>query len=631
MNLLSLTMFFPLLGYIMLALSQGKCSKNISAIIGIGSISISACITMYIVFDFFYYVYNYNALVFVQKLWKWFSISDLHVFMSFRLDGLSLTMLSMIVGIGLIIHIYAAWYMNEYTGYSRFFAYTNLFMFNMILLVLSDNLLLMYFGWEGVGFCSYLLIGFYYFNEKNGIAAFKAFIMTRLGDICLMCALFIIYHQYHTLSFSELLILQQQCVLNDISNSIKWVPYMLLIGAIVKSAQFPFHTWLTSAMVGPTPASALIHAATMVTSGVYLIVRMGDFFLMIPNVLYLVGVFGAITLILSSCSALLQSDIKKILAYSTVSQVGYMFLALGGGHWIAAIFHLVIHAFFKALLFLAAGSLIYVCSGEQNIFKMRVFYKSVPLIYICFLIGGASLSAFPIITAGFYSKELILSSALVNHDYFFWISGLVGAFLTSVYIFRMIFVIFHGKKKIESYLYNNVFCQNFPLIVLLVLSTCIGALIESPLSNILLNTTNICNDKGIYFEIISGILVFFGIWVASYFWLNTSYYVEITNRGNLLTEIIMRYIIVLCYYGWGVDKIYKIIFVRPYLFIVNKLFHYDSVDIISRIIISLFCWVKNSFKYSVNGELNWYIASINVGAVIVLVIVLSRMYICNFY
>lgn len=626
MNLLSLIELFPLLGFIILALSQGKWSNNISTIIGVGSIGMSMCIFMYVIFDFFHNTYDYTTFVFIQKIWTWFSINDLCIVVSFRLDRLSLTMLSMIIGIGFIIHIYAAWYMNRYEGYSRFFAYTNLFMFNMILLVLSDNLLLMYFGWEGVGFCSYLLIGFYYSDIKNGMAAFKAFIMTRFGDICLICAFFIVYDQYHTLSISELLTLQQQYVSQNISSNITtWISSLLLIGAIAKSAQFPLHTWLVSAMVGPTPVSALIHAATMVTSGVYLINRMGNFFLVSPNVLYIVGVIGAVTLVFSSFSALLQKDIKKILAYSTMSQIGYMFLALGGGHWFTAIFHLVVHAFFKALLFLSAGSLIYVCAQEQNIFKMGGLYKSIPLIYICFVIGGASLSAFPIITAGFYSKELILFKLLLNHDYFFWISGVIGAFLTPVYIFRMIFIIFHGNRKIKPYLYENSFCQNFPLIVLLLLSTCIGGYVKLFFSDILFNTTDIFFYGKMYFEIISGILVFFGIWIASCFWLNVVSFSKKIKKIFFLKETIMRCIVLLCYNGWGFDRIYNLIFIKPYLFIVKKLSQYDPIDSILNRILSLFCWIKHGLKYSVNGELNWYIASINIGAVIILVIVLSRM------
>lgn len=627
MNLISLIILFPLLGFITLAYSQGKWSNNISAMIGVGSIIISACFTTYVIFNFFCNVHeNRNAFLFVQDLWTWFSVNDLNVVVSLRLDGLSLSMLSMIVSIGLIIHIYASWYMKQYEGYSRFFSYTNLFMFNMILLVLSDNLLLMYFGWEGIGFCSYLLIGFYYLDSKNGIQAFKAFIMTRIGDVFLICALFIIYDQYHTLSISKLLLLQQQyCIVND---SAVWISCMLLIGAIVKSAQFPLQHWLVNAMVGPTPVSALIHAATMVTSGVYLINRMNSFFVVTPNILYIVGIIGVITLILFSCSALLQSDIKKILAYSTISQIGYMFLAIGGGHWVASIFHLMTHAFFKSLLFLATGSLICICAQERNIFKMGGLYKSIPLIYICFLVGGASLSAFPIITAGFYSKELILLKTLYSHNYFFWISGLIGAFLTSVYVFRMIFIIFHGRKRIDPHTLDRDFCQIFSLVILLLCSTCIGGLVKFPLLNIILDDiTNICDYKKIYFEIISGILVIFGIWVASYFWLNIFYCRNKKSRNFLMRDsTIKRYIILLCYYGWGLDKICKIICIKPYLYLVNRLFRYDRIDLISNIIVSLFFWMQNFLKYSVNGKLNWYISSINIGAIITLIIMLLHIY-----
>lgn len=629
MNLISLIILGPLLGFFILACSQGRWSHRVVASIGVGSIAISAGITIYVIFDFFYNICSdYHNFVFIQELWTWFVINDLRAVISLRLDGLSLAMLSMIVGIGLVIHIYAVWYMKRYEGYSRFFSYTNFFMFNMILLVLSDNLLLMYFGWEGVGFCSYLLIGFCHLNIKNGMAARKAFIMTRCGDICLIFALFMIYDQYHTLSLSELLVLQRSC---NVSNNIAvWISCMLLIGALVKSAQIPLQSWLIAAMVGPTPVSALIHAATMVTSGVYLISRMNSFFLGTPSVLYIVGMIGAITVLLFSCSALLQSNIKKILAYSTISQIGYMFIALGGGHWVAAIFHLITHAVFKALLFLAAGSLIYVCGQEQNIFKMGGLYKSVPLIYICFLVGGASLSAFPIVTAGFYSKELILLQTLSNHDYFFWISGLIGAFLTSMYVFRMIFIIFHGQRRMEPYIFDNNFFQSFPLIILLLCSTCIGGWVKLPLLAILFDdaNNNIFNYEKIYFEIISSILIIFGIWVASYFWLHVFFDRNKKIRYSSVKNVVTRYIMILCYYGWGFHRVFKIAFIQPYLFVVHQLVRCDLAHILSNIIISLFYWIRDGLECSVNGKLNWYISSINIGAIIVLFIILTYMQLC---
>lgn len=623
MNLLVLTILAPLLGFITLAISQGKWSENISSIIGVGTIGVSVLVTIRIIFDFCCNSNNCVPFVFVQELWTWFAINALYITVALRLDGLSLIMLSLVIGIGFIIHLYAIWYMRGCEGYSRFFAYTNLFMANMVLLVLSDNLLLMYFGWEGVGLCSYLLIGFYYSDYRNGIAALKAFIITRVGDIFLICALFMIYDHYHTLSFSKLLTLDLKCSSYHVFNDITWISFMVLVGAIGKSAQLPLQTWLTSAMVGPTPVSALIHAATMVTSGVYLIIRMNNFFLMTPSILYLTGVIGSLTLVLFSCSALFQSNIKKILAYSTISQIGYMFLALGGQHWDAAIFHLVTHAFFKALLFLAAGSLIYACKYEQNIFKMGGLYKYIPFIYVCFLLGGASLSGVPIITAGVYSKEMIMLKTLANHDYFFLLSGLIGMLLTSIYTFRMIFIVFHGERKIKPRVCNRI-TQNLPLIFLLLLSTFIGGWIKLPdlTDTSIINVGEMYSYSQTYFEIISGLLVIFGIWLASIFWLDSLYKITRQVVEPRVTEVVERYMVLLCYYGWGFDWFYKLVFVKPYLFITKKLSYSDPMDVTVNIIIALLRWLKNGLTCSENGKLNWYIVSMNIGAVMILIVIL---------
>lgn len=278
------------------------------------------------------------------------SVGDFNIGFNLVLDGLSLTMLSVVTGVGFLIHMYASRYMRGEEGYSRFFAYTNLFIASMVVLVLADNLLLMYLGWEGVGLCSYLLIGFYYTDPKNGAAAMKAFVVTRVGDVFLAFALFILYNELGTLNFREMVELAP-AHFADGNNMLMWATLMLLGGAVGKSAQLPLQTWLADAMAGPTPVSALIHAATMVTAGVYLIARTHGLFLMTPEVLHLVGIVGAVTLLLAGFAALVQTDIKRVLAYSTMSQIGYMFLALGVQAWDAAIFHLMTHAFFKALLF----------------------------------------------------------------------------------------------------------------------------------------------------------------------------------------------------------------------------------------------------------------------------------------
>ncbi|PLK59399.1 NADH-quinone oxidoreductase subunit L, partial [Candidatus Palibaumannia cicadellinicola] len=484
MNLIYFIILSPLLGFLLLAFSQGRWSNNVTATIGVGSIGLAALTTAWILLVSGGYL---STIVFHQPLWTWISVANFRIVFALSLDQLSLTMLSIITGVGFLIHLYASWYMRGDEGYSRFFAYTNLFIASMALLVLADNLLLMFFGWEVVGLCSYLLIGFYYTDSKNGNAAMKSFIVTRIGDVLLALALFFLYYQLGTLNCQEMMVLASQNIA-DGSQVINYATLLLLGGAVGKSAQLPLQTWLADAMAGPTPVSALIHAATMVTAGVYLIIRTHGLFLLAPYVLNMVGFIGAVTLVIASCSALVQTDLKKILAYSTMSQIGYMFLALGVQAWDAAIFHLMTHAFFKALLFLCSGSIILACHHEQNIFNISGggLRKSRPLIYLCFLVGCAALSALPVFTAGFYSKEEILFGALANGHSTLMLVGLFGEFLTSMYTFRMLFVLFHGKEPMKAYSFRN---QNFnyylPLIVLLILSTYIGAWLIQPLVNTL--------------------------------------------------------------------------------------------------------------------------------------------------
>ncbi|MDU2734330.1 MAG: NADH-quinone oxidoreductase subunit L, partial [Mixta calida] len=336
MNLLYLTILLPLIGFALLAFSRGRWSENLSATVGVGSIGLAALVTAWVGIDFF----NQGRAPFTQALWTWMHVGNFNIGVTLTLDGLSFTMLSVVTGVGFFIHMFASWYMRGEEGYSRFFAYTNLFIASMVVLVLADNLLLMYLGWEGVGLCSYLLIGFYYTNPDNGKAAMKAFIITRVGDVFLAFALFILYNELGTLNFREMVELAPAHFAAD-NHMLQWATLMLLGGAVGKSAQLPLQTWLADAMAGPTPVSALIHAATMVTAGVYLIARTHGLFLMTPEVLHLVGIVGAVTLVLAGFAALVQTDIKRVLAYSTMSQIGYMFLALGVQAWDAAIFHLM--------------------------------------------------------------------------------------------------------------------------------------------------------------------------------------------------------------------------------------------------------------------------------------------------
>ena len=339
----------------------------------------------------------------------------------------------------------------------------------------------------------------------------KAFIVTRVGDVLMLIGLFILFQEFGTLHIQTLLELAPT---HDHQAALQLAALMLLGGAVGKSAQIPLQTWLADAMAGPTPVSALIHAATMVTAGVYLIARTHTLFELSPDVLYLVGVVGALTLLMAGFSALAQTDIKRILAYSTMSQIGYMFLALGVGAFDAAIFHLMTHAFFKALLFLSAGSVIIATHHEQDIFRLGGLRKSLPLVYACFLVGGGALAALPFITAGFYSKDEILWQDLAAHKPEFVIAGLIGALLTSLYIFRLIFTVFHGKEKVHAHADRSV-SQVVPLVILGVLSTAVGALIHPPLAGLFPPSPGTGQEEGKHLlELISIAIACSGVVIA---------------------------------------------------------------------------------------------------------------------
>ncbi|MBQ4772457.1 NADH-quinone oxidoreductase subunit L [Pectobacterium versatile] len=613
MNLLYLTILFPLLGFLLLAFSRGRWSENTSATVGVGSIGLAALVTAWVVADFMGQQHG-GVTFFNQHLWTWMAVGNFDISVTLTLDGLSVTMLSVVTGVGFFIHLFASWYMRGEEGYSRFFAYTNLFIASMVVLVLADNLLLMYLGWEGVGLCSYLLIGFYYTNPKNGAAAMKAFIVTRVGDVFLAFALFILYKELGTLNFRELMVLAPQ-KLAEGSPEITWATLMLLGGAVGKSAQLPLQTWLADAMAGPTPVSALIHAATMVTAGVYLIARTNGLFLMAPDVLHLVGIVGAVTLVLAGFAALVQTDIKRVLAYSTMSQIGYMFLALGVQAWDAAIFHLMTHAFFKALLFLSSGSVILACHHEQNIFKMGGLRKTIPLVYVCFLVGGAALAALPLVTAGFFSKDEILAGAWANGHINLMVAGLAGAFMTSLYTFRMIFIVFHGEEKTKAHAGKGI-SHHLPLVVLMILSTFIGAMIVPPLHGVLPATTELEHGQLMTLEITSGVVAIAGILLAAVLWLGKRQAVN-----SIAKSAPGRFFSTWWFHAWGFDWLYDHVFVKPYLAIA-KLLQRDPLNALMTLPATVTRWGNRGLALSANGQLRWYVASMGFGAVLVLALLL---------
>jgi NADH-quinone oxidoreductase subunit L len=613
MNLLFLTCVFPLLGWFLLAFSRGRFSENLSALIGVGSVGLSALIAAWVIVQF-----NLNPPpngVFTQVLWQWMSVAGFAPSFTLYLDGLSVTMLGVVNGVGFLIHLFASWYMRGEEGYSRFFAYTNLFIFSMLLLVLGDNLLMLYFGWEGVGLCSYLLIGFYFKHTANGNAALKAFIVTRIGDVFMAIGLFILFLHLGTLNIQELMLLAPQRYVEG--DSWLWIATLMLLGgAVGKSAQLPLQTWLADAMAGPTPVSALIHAATMVTAGVYLIARTHGLFLLTPDILELVGIVGGVTLVLAGFAALVQTDIKRILAYSTMSQIGYMFLALGVGAWDAAIFHLMTHAFFKALLFLASGAVINACHHEQNIFKMGGLWKKLPLAYASFIVGGAALAALPLITAGFYSKDEILWEAFASGHQWLLYAGLAGAFLTSLYTFRLIFIAFHGEQQTEAHAGHGV-AHWLPLVTLIVLSTFIGALISPPLAGVLPQSVGHAGGEAKHsLEIASGAIAIIGIVLAALLFL---------GKRSFATAVAQsapgRFLSAWWFAAWGFDWLYDKLFVQPYLLLCRLLGH-DPIDRSIGLIPRLARGGNALLASSETGQVRWYATSIAGGAVLVLAVLL---------
>ncbi|MCY9821928.1 NADH-quinone oxidoreductase subunit L [Aeromonas media] len=613
MSLLYLTFLFPLLGWLVLAFSIGRLGERSAALIGVGCIGLSALTTLWVGIDFFGNMPEGG--VYTQTLWQWMSVGSFTPTFRLALDGLSLTMLGVVTGVGFFIHLFASWYMRGEEGYSRFFTYTNLFIASMVFLVLADDLLFVYLGWEGVGLCSYLLIGFYYRNPANGAAALKAFVVTRVGDVFLAIGLFVLYRELGTLNIHELLV-RTPAMFAEGSAALSFACLMLLGGAVGKSAQLPLQTWLADAMAGPTPVSALIHAATMVTAGVYLIARTHGLFLLAPEILHLVALVGAITLVLAGFAALVQTDIKRILAYSTMSQIGYMFLALGVGAWEGAIFHLMTHAFFKALLFLSAGAVIVATHHEQNIFKMGGLRKSLPLVYACFLVGGSALAALPLVTAGFYSKDAILWQVQASGQSALLWAGLGGAFLTSLYTFRLIFIAFHGKVQTEAHAGHGL-AHQLPLLVLLVLSTGVGALIVPPLAGVLPAGPGDHIEEGRHaLEVASGIVAIAGIALAAVLFLGErrlAKQIAESGPGRLLST--------LWFNAWGFDWLYDWLWVKPYL-LTTRLLGKDPLDRMMNLPAVLAQGGHQLLAWTVSGKLRWYAASMGMGAALILALLL---------
>jgi NADH-quinone oxidoreductase subunit L len=607
----------PLGAFVILTVTRGALPEKTTGYVGAGAVGLSAVAATLVAIDF---ISSPPAgYAYTQTLWTWMAVSGFTPDVSFYLDTLSLTMILVITWVGFFIHLYSTEFMAGEEGYNRFFAYMNLFVAFMLTLVLADNLLLLFLGWEGVGLCSYLLIGHWYRDSANGLAARKAFIVTRIGDTAMTIGLLLLFIQLGTL---DIQVLMQRAVEQwPVGSGTATVAAVLLLGgALGKSAQLPLQTWLPDAMAGPTPVSALIHAATMVTAGVYLIARTHGLFELAPAVLVLIATLGAATLFLSACTALTQTDIKRILAYSTMSQIGYMFMALGVGAWTAAIFHLMTHAFFKALLFLAAGSVTMSLHHEHDIFKMGGIYNKLPMEFVSFLIGAAALAALPLVTSGFYSKELILVQAW-NSDFLgplFWVIGVTTAFITAVYIFRLVFIAFFGEQKTEiSSIPGSA--VRIPLLVLSVLSV-IGGFIALPtfLHTALPSSNATHVQDALVLELAAAAVALGGIYLA---------YVLFLRKRKISRALTEDHVVQasrrLAHSGWGFDFVYGKALGQPFLWLacVNR---DDFVDAIYSGTAALTRVSHQLLSLTQTGMVRLYAGSFAVGAIIGLSIVVFR-------
>ncbi|MBX9852666.1 MAG: NADH-quinone oxidoreductase subunit L [Cytophagaceae bacterium] len=468
--LVALIPLLPLLGFLIIGLGNKKLSKTLVGFIGCGAILGSFIIVLSLLFPFL----NGTAKGETLSYFDWISVGNFKISFSFLVDQLSVIMMTIITGIGFLIHVYSAGYMSHDEGYARYFSYLNLFVFSMLLLVMGSNYVVMFAGWEGVGLCSYLLIGFWFKNTEYNNAAKKAFIMNRIGDLGFLLGMLLIFTTFGTLDYLE--VFSRANSVQENSTIIIAITLLLFIGATGKSAQIPLYTWLPDAMAGPTPVSALIHAATMVTAGIYMIVRSNVLYSMSEVTLEIIEIVGLATALFAATIGLVQNDIKKVLAYSTVSQLGYMFFALGLGAYSTGMFHLTTHAFFKALLFLGAGSVIHAMSGEQDIRNMGGLVKKLPITFGTFLIATLAISGIPPF-AGFFSKDEILAHAY-EHAPFLWGFALVGALMTTFYMFRLLFLTFFGKfrgtEHQRSHLHESPLVMTIPLMILALFSIIAG-------------------------------------------------------------------------------------------------------------------------------------------------------------
>lgn len=613
-NLISTAIFLPLAGFLISGLGAKFLSKNILGFIS--SITILGSLVCSIML--FNHLYNGGNAV-TLNLFNWINAGNISIDFSFLADNLSVWMMMIITGVGFLIHIYSIGYMHEDKGFGKFFSYLNLFVFMMLILVTGSNYVVMFIGWEGVGLCSYLLIGFWYKNLNNGYAARKAFVMNRIGDLGFLIGIFLLFNNFGTTDFNNIFSNS-----NSVSKPIiELICIMLFVGAIGKSAQIPLFTWLPDAMAGPTPVSALIHAATMVTAGIYLIARSSILFVNTEIASNAVMFIGLATAIIAALTALKQNDIKKVLAYSTVSQLGYMFVALGVGAYTTAIFHVTTHAFFKALLFLGSGSVIHAMGGQQDIRFMGGLSKKLKITNITFLLGTLAITGVPMLS-GFFSKDEILAKSYYGSGVLVFSLLAITSLITAMYMFRLYFMTFkgyfRGSEEEKTHLHESPSTMTIPLIILAIFS-CIGGVLglSSLFShyhfiNDFLN--NVTIDKIIphpseVFELVVlavSIIVLAVVIFLSNKYFNKNYQLENGNeKQNGLSKLLSN--------KFYFDEIYDTVIVKPVLQISELLHNFIDKNIIDRIVnyTGTIVSLGSNIRKIQNGKLEYYLLAMVLG------------------
>ena len=621
-SLIPLIPFLPFLGFVINGLFGKKLPKSVVGIIGSGVLLVSFLLSI-ICFN----EVGTGGAIRVQ-LYNFFTVDGLQADFGFLIDHLSVWMMLIVTGIGFLIHVYSIGYMHDDDGFWKFFAYLNLFIFSMLLLIMGNNFLMLFFGWEGVGLCSYLLIGFWYTNKEYGKAARKAFIMNRIGDLGLLLGMFMIFKMFGSLNYEDIFGSLASVRLDP--TVITTICILLFIGAMGKSAQIPLYTWLPDAMAGPTPVSALIHAATMVTAGIYLVARCNPLYSLSPDAMHFVAAVGLATCIFAAIIGLRQNDIKKVLAYSTVSQLGLMFVALGMGAYASAMFHVTTHAFFKALLFLAAGSVIHGMGGEQDIRNMGGLRKAMPITFWVFLIGTFAISGFPFLS-GFFSKDEIFAFTYAHGGKVWWGLAGFGAMLTAIYMCRLLYLTFFGEfrgtSEQEHHLHESPATMTVPLAILAGLSLA-GGFLNTP------HFLHLGNEQWLahWFSWVIPIqevhlgeatewkLMTFTttlaviIIIVSYFIYTKKSSVPVPDaQQSGLTRLIAN--------KFYVDEIYDFLFVRP-IEKISRLFHY-YVDVqgIDGIVNGVGTGVQKlgaGFRKLQNGNIEYYLIGMVAGVVLLL-------------